>query len=151
MIGDSKPVLGFTFQSDINDKATVGFTSHVDRDCSQAELDALMDKTRLAVERQKKFVRLEGLKKDVENFSAQAEVIQRALETLDSKYAEKAAAHTGRGEYAGMNKTEAAQRQETIQNLEYHKLGADKARREIEALENELRIDRVDPYAQAAE
>jgi hypothetical protein len=47
-----------------------------------------------------------------------------------------------------MSKTEADQRQETINNLEYHKLGAEKARAEIEALTAEL--ERKDKYSEWA-
>ena len=37
-----------------------------------------------------------------------------------------------------MNKTEASQRQETVQNLEYHMAGAKKAQHEIVKLLDEL-------------
>ena len=138
MIDKDKPVIALQVQTDLGERTSFVFTTSVDRDGSQAELDAIMDKARLAGDRQKKWFRVEGLKKDAENFLAQAEVISRAIAALDEKYAEKAAAHTGRGEYAGMNKTEASQRQETVQNLEYHMAGAKKAQHEIVKLLDEL-------------
>ena len=64
MIDKDKPVIALQVQTDLGERTSFVFTTSVDRDGSQAELDAIMDKARLAGDRQKKWFRVEGLKKE---------------------------------------------------------------------------------------
>jgi hypothetical protein len=94
-------LLGFEYQALIDDisKKSIGFQSTIAKDCTQQELDALLDKCRASVTRQRIFAEIEAKTIDLRN-------IEESLVISD----------TGRAE-RGLSTAEQKARQDKIANL----------------------------------
>jgi hypothetical protein len=111
-------LLGFEYQALIDDvsKKSIGFQSTISKDCSQQELDALLDKCRTAVTRQRIFAEIEAKTIDLRNLEESLVRGQKDLADEDKRYAERADGHEGRAA-RGLSTAEQKVRQDKISNL----------------------------------
>lgn len=117
-------LLGFEYQALIEDvsvsgvprKRSVGFQSTIPKDATQQEIDALLDKCRVAVTRQRHFSEIEALECDLRNLEGGLELSQKDLMDEDKRYAARAEHHGGRAE-RGLSTAEQKVRQDKIASL----------------------------------
>jgi hypothetical protein len=119
-------LLGFEYQALIDDisKKSIGFQSTISKDCSQQELDEILDKCRVAVTRQRIFAEIEAKTIDLRNIEESlvlgrkdlvesGERFARELAEEDRRYADRADEHPGRAA-RGLSTAEQKIRQEKI-------------------------------------
>jgi hypothetical protein len=117
-------LLGFEYQALIEElsvgavprKRSVGFQTTISKDCTQQELDGLLDKCRLAVTRQRQFSEIEALEWDFRGLESAIVHAQKALVEEDKKFSDRAESHPGRAE-RGLSSSEQKTRQDNIKNL----------------------------------
>jgi hypothetical protein len=111
-------LLGFEYQALLDDitKKSIGFQSTIAKDCTQRELDALLDKCRAAVTRQRIFAEIEAKTIDLRNIEESLQRGQKDIADEDKRYATRAETHTGRAE-RGLSTAEQKARQDKISNL----------------------------------
>ena len=138
------------YEAEIAEKRAASFTVNVDRGCGQKELDDVMDKMRVAVERQKKFFSIEAAMKDIANLEAQISATGAEIEKNDRIYKAKMESDKGvvrRGEYHGMTKEQESMRMQQASSVE-------NMRKQIIMIQHrldELRADVGEPMQIAAE
>jgi hypothetical protein len=133
-------LIGIAYQGDISEKKTVAFQAHVPVSGTQKDIDAILDKCRKGIDRQKKFAQIEAALVDIANLEAQIAATGSEIDNNDRAYAAKAAADQGvgrRGEYHGMTKEQ--------ENMRLQQVGrVDEMRKSIVLLTHrltELRIE----------
>lgn len=111
-------LLGFEYQALIDDisKKSIGFQSTIAKDCTQKELDAILDKCREAVTRQRIFAEIEAKTIDLRNLEESLVRGQKDLADEDKRYAVRAESHPGRAE-RGLSTSEQKTRQDKITNM----------------------------------
>jgi hypothetical protein len=114
-------LIGIAYQGDISEKKTVAFQAHVPVDGTQEDIDAILDKCRKGIDRQKKFAQIEAALIDIANLEAQIAATGSEIDKNDRAYAVKAAADQGvgrRGEYHGMTKEQESMRTQQAGRVE---------------------------------
>ena len=128
-------LLGFEYQALIDDitKKSIGFQTTIGKDCSQIELDSLLDKCRLAVTRQKIFAEIEAKTIDFRNLEENLDSAHRALYEEDKRFADRAENHDGRAA-RGLSTAEQKARQDKLVNLANGAAMRDSIRAKLEIL-----------------
>lgn len=111
-------LLGFEYQALIDDisKKSIGFQSTIAKDCTQKELDSLLDKCREAVKRQRIFAEIEAKTIDLRNLEESLARGKKDLAEEDKRYAVRAESHEGRAA-RDLSTSEKKIRQDKITNL----------------------------------
>jgi hypothetical protein len=111
-------LLGFEYQALIDDisKKSIGFQTTIAKDCTQSELDELLDKCREAVTRQRIFAEIEAKTIDLRNLEESLVRGQKDLADEDDRYAKRAEGHEGRAA-RGLSASEQKIRQDKITNI----------------------------------
>jgi hypothetical protein len=71
--GGETPAIGITFQQEVGDKRSLVFQSFVAADCRRVELNGMLDKLRIASERQKAIIELPTTRGILDGFRARLE------------------------------------------------------------------------------
>jgi hypothetical protein len=144
-------LIGIAYQGDISEKKTVAFQAHVPVSGTQKDIDAILDKCRKGIDRQKKFAEIEAALIDIANLEAQIAATGYEIDKNDRAYAAKAATDQGvgrKGEYHGMTREQESTRAGQV-------VSVDGMRKSIVMLThrlNELRVEvGEDIQQQAAE
>lgn len=143
-------LLGFEYQALIDDisKKSIGFQSTIAKDCSQHELDRLLDKCREAVTRQRIFAEIEAKAIDLRNLEESLVRGQKDLAEEDKRYAARAESHPGRAE-RGLSTAEQKTRQDKISNMANGIALRDSVKEKLATLQNMVHPNRND-VAQSA-
>jgi hypothetical protein len=131
----SASLLGFEYQALIDDitKKSIGFQTTISKDCSQEDLDALLDKCRIAVKRQRIFAEIEAKSIDLRNMEENIELGFKSVFEEDKRYAARSEGHDGRAA-RGLSASEQKARQDKITNLDNGRIMCESIRTKIEVL-----------------
>jgi hypothetical protein len=138
---ENASLLGFEYTALIEDlsiggvpsKKSVGFTSTIPKDCTQEEIDALLDKCRLAVRRQRAFAELDARVIDLRNHEEAMLTLRAELDREDAGFAERADEHPGRAG-RGLSQPEKNARAAKVTQLENAVRTRDEWKKRIEEL-----------------
>jgi hypothetical protein len=114
---DYKGVIEQATQDGTGLPKTVGFTTTISKDCSQEELDGLIDKCRRAVARQVTFVEIDKVLAHLRELQGGIGLKYREISLEDKQFAKRAEEHPGRAE-RGLSATEREKRRKDLEGLE---------------------------------
>ena len=120
------PGIGISYSATVGDGKSIVFQSAIARDCSQAELDELLDKFQKASERAMTYGRIEHTEAELEREEGQIFLLKTNLDMVADKYAEaqRAFAKTAHnGKQLQLPKAELANKENLDKNLAAHQQG----------------------------
>jgi hypothetical protein len=79
------PVVGVNYTMQVGDGKTVVFQTHIDRDVTQGDLDALLDKFRRSCDRQVGYSKLESVQSQIEHHETQIAQLTAGIKSVDAK------------------------------------------------------------------
>ena len=114
---DKIPSIGISFQCALHGQRQLVLQSFIERDCSAAALDGLLDKLRDACERQYAWGQVEQIKLDLKREHGQAVAQQLTIERAAAKHQDEWMASNRKGDLR-LTQQQMQQQQQAYDNLE---------------------------------
>jgi hypothetical protein len=141
---DSVPAIGFSFNANLGDKLTLVAQTHVDRDASLSEINAIMDKVRHALEHQKAAAELVEIRQKLKYDEKKLKQLKEDFVAIEKRHQEVWAGSNKRGDFK-LGPKEQAERTNALSTIDRYELeiALDKeniAEREAKLSEPHLRV-----------